>query len=237
MEAKIWLFDPKLWDNLPLFLRSVSRQQCPTRGFKAKVEDLREDLKCVGKDLYVKGSLQIEVCPNYFERSAFFFNSFVAYLKEVLEDGGHVYLSVFTQPYLKVEENADVIAMYDELVDFCVKIGSGAISRLHYFHLSQYGHVRGDGRTLVWKIGEGRHQSQDEAIIREVSCYPGDFPSFGCGAYASFPGALFKVSKDEHGYYDYYSLFQQVKAEVERRGGAEYVMKDDHLLLDDIRFP
>jgi len=181
--------------------------------------------------------MKIEVCPFYFERAARFFQPFITYLKDVLSDGGYVFLSIFTQPYLRVEENSDVITMYNELVDELAMRRPEALSRLYYHHLAEYGTALEDGNTLVWRLDDGTKHDQDEALIREVSRFPGDSPTFGCGCYATFPGVLFSIERRDIGH-DYEGLHEQVKAQIEIRGGAFQVLRTpEDVKLNQLQFP
>lgn len=218
-------------------MRSPTGRKSPTIGAKECLSDLDEHYSQLGPNLYLRGGLQIEVCPFYFERQARFFQPFIAYLNEILSDGGYVYISVFTQPYLKVEENQDVIALYHSLVDEMAEHHHEALTRLFYHHLAEYGTALADGNTLVWKLENGKKHDQDEALLREVSRFPGESPTFGCGCYAAFAGTLFSIDKIDTGH-DYEGLHAQVKAEVARRGGAEQILQSPQdVQLNQIQFP
>ena len=236
MPAKLWLFDPKFWNCLPKCLRSDSASQSPTMSANQCILDLHEAYTHVHTHLYRPGALEIEVCPFYFESKAGFFEPFFAYLKEVLFDNGHVYLSVFTQPYLRVEENTDFISMYNRLVDFLESECPTALSRLHYHHLADYGTATEDHQTLVWKLDTGTKHNQDEALLREVCRFPGNSPTFGCGCYAAYPGTLFSVSRAQYGP-DYAGLHAFVLQEIARRGGQDEILKQGDIRLNDLEFP
>ena len=206
-------------------------------GAKECLLDLDDQYVLVDSRLYTRGDLQVEVCPFYFEASARFFEPFFTYLTEVLSDGGCVYISVFTQPYLRVEENHDVIMLYNRLADEISTHHPEALKRLFYHHLAEYGTAMEDGNTLVWKLENGEKHNQDEALIREVSRFPGDSPTFGCGCYAAFPGTLFSIAKVDTGH-DYEELHAQVRAEIAKRGGAQHVLQTPpDVKLNEIQFP
>lgn len=179
----------------------------------------------------------MEVCPVFFEAKSNFFQTFITYLQHVLSHSGHVYLAIFTQPYLKVEENHEVLALYNDLARFFTELDSAQNSTLNYLHLSEYGTHREDGNTSVWNLKNGRLHDQDEALVLEVSRYPGDYASFGCAAYACYPGKLFPVEKFPSGAIDYDKLYNSAQKEVKRRGGATICLANDHVLLNSIAFP
>lgn len=179
----------------------------------------------------------MEVCPYFFEAKSSFFQPFITYLQHVLSSSGHVYLAVFTQPYLKVEENHEVVAMYNDLANFFTTNKLDQNSSLNYLHLSEYGTHRQDKQTSVWNLAHGRLHDQDEALLLEVAKYPGEFASFGCAAYACYPGKLFPVIKSTSGAIDYDKMHLSAKEEVEKRGGAVQCLSNDHLLLNSIAFP
>jgi hypothetical protein len=221
---------------MPLALRSPTAIQTPRLSAKEMILDLNENFTHEARNVYRQGSLEIEVCPVYFERRAKFFDSFFSYLQATLTKGGHVYLSIFTQPYLRVEENEDVVGMYNSLVDKLAETDISAFSRLHYHHLAEYGTALEDGQTLVWSLKGGVKHDQDEALIREVARFQGETPTFGCGCYAAYPGSFFVVSKNEYGN-DYSGLHQRVLQVIEERGGRDKVLQFDEIKLNHIVFP
>jgi hypothetical protein len=198
--------------------------------------DLSDDFTHLSTHLYKRGALEIEVCPYYFEKVAKFFGSFSAYLKEVLLDGGSVYISVFTQPYLRVEENTDVIAMFNEMVESLSNSNDEVLLRLFYHHLAEYGTALEDHQTIVWKLPIGTKHNQDEALIREVSRFPGSSPTFGCACYAAYPGSMFSLSRHDYGH-DYAGLHVKVLEEIERRGGSSKILESGEIKLNDLVFP
>lgn len=218
---------------MPFSLRSEEAKKQPHQSAKEFLVDLSQDYHHVSTHLYERGSLRIEVCPYYFEQKASFFALFLEYLREVLLDGGHVYLCVLTQPYLKVEENVDVVTAYNQL---CETLPSSTLSRLHYLHLAEYGTTSSDSQTLVWHLSNGKKHDQDEALLREVARFEGFSPTFGCGCYAAFPGALFNVSRHEYGF-DYSGLHRLVLNEIEARGGAKQVLSTEEIKLNLLAFP
>lgn len=157
-------------------------------------------------------------------------------MNEVLLDGGYVYITVLTQPYLRVEENTDVLSMYNRIIENIETVDKLAVSRLFYHHLAEYGTAIEDGQTLVWRLENGQRHDQDEALIREVCRFPGNSPTFGCGCYAAYPGTLFKVSRELSGH-DYEGLHALVLQEIEKRGGSSVILETGDIRINDIEFP
>lgn len=219
---------------MPLFLRSLVALHNPRHDAKEMIKDLRDDFKHVSKNLYQKGNLWIQVCPYYFEKKASFFDCFTEYLRSILKHNGQVHISVFTQPYLKVEENFDVVTMYNDLTTEFLSIDS-AFKLLHYHHLAEYGTATQEKKTLVWNIDPGQIHDQDEALIREVARFEGEGPTFGCGCYAAFPGTKFVQSIHTNYGHDYDKLHQMVQKEVQERGGSKSVLTKESF-IDDIVF-
>lgn len=60
-----------------------------------------------------------EDSPTRLTRQAKFYQSLENYVKAILKNGGVVVFGVFTQPYCKVEENEDIVNLYNKLLSDC----------------------------------------------------------------------------------------------------------------------
>lgn len=113
---------------------------------------------------------------SWFDKQWKLFQPFKSFLEES-RFHSQVIVSVFTQPYCRVEENNDVISLYNSLVEVNHNVKYPVIVYIHfpssspphnqYLHLADYATRTNNQHTLVWKL-VGRVHDQDEAVLREM---------------------------------------------------------------------
>jgi len=157
--------------------------------------------------------------------------NFCDYIRTILEQGGVVVIGVFTQPYCKVEENFDIVTMYNNFLQD-ENLKGDHKKRLKYYHLADYGTRTITHETLVWYLSSSPHD-QDIALQKEVARYKGQGLNFGVCVYAQFPGTQFSVVKGTDGVIDYWKIQREVE-EQEVILGTEQILHQDEYYISQL---
>lgn len=102
IHAKAFLFDPEFRHNAPLLVQHES-------------EISKNSWETLDYNLFRRGRLLLYVSNAWLDFQSVFHSELSKYITKIIQSQGAVFLGVFTQPYTRVEENNDIIQIYNRI--------------------------------------------------------------------------------------------------------------------------